>query len=181
MTDTENTTNEADLAADYIEELLDIADLDGDIELGEKNGRPYVSVVSEDKDALEPIVGEDGEVLLALQYLARLSVGEQNESPASLLLDINGWRDKRIEQLQQIAQEAIDKVKGREDQIDLDSMNAFERKTIHDYVGENGGFSHSEGFGKGRHIVITATEVKNSDESDAEVDNDSENASENEE
>lgn len=167
-----DTANEADLAADYIEELLDIADLDGDIELGELNGRPYVSIASDNPEKLETLVGKDGETLLALQHLTRLSVGEQNETPASLLLDINGWRSVRVKQLEDIAKDAIDKVNSGEDTVHLASMNSFERKTVHDFVSSNGAFSHSEGFGRNRHIVVTKDEV---------VSNDADNADSNEE
>lgn len=152
--------NEADLAADYIEELLDIADLDGDIELGEKNGHPYVSIISQDPKNLENLVGDDGETLLALQYLSRLSVSEQKEETATLLLDINNWRENRVKELESIASSAIERVNEGEDEVHLKPMNSFERKVIHDYVSNNGAFSHSDKFGRFRHIVITKEEVK---------------------
>jgi spoIIIJ-associated protein len=150
---------EADLAADYIEGVLDIADIDGDIELSVKNDHAIVSIQSQDAKSLDALVGENGETLLALQELARLSVNEQLQSRSTLLLDINNWREKRVQEIQKLAQEAIDKLTEQED-VHLSKMNSFERKVAHDYISENGAFSHSEGANKERHIVVTKEAVE---------------------
>jgi spoIIIJ-associated protein len=150
---------EADLAADYIEGLLDIADIDGDIEIGVNNGRPLVKVVSENAEALRTLIGDDGEVLLALQELARLSVNEQTNNRTALLIDIDNWRDQRVAELKEVANEAIEQLKS-EETVDLKSMNSFERKMIHDIISEAGYYSHSEGEGRTRHIVVTREDTK---------------------
>ena len=97
---------EGDVAADYLEELLDIADIDGDIDIEVRNGRTYISVVAEEGDAtgLQNLVGRDGEVLEALQELTRLSVLTATDSRSRLVLDITGYRRERSAELQVIAE-----------------------------------------------------------------------------
>lgn len=150
---------EADLAADYIEGVLDIADIEGDIELAVKNDHPIVSIVSDNPKNLDILVGEKGETLLALQELARLSVNEQLQSRSTLLLDINKWREQRVAEIQQLAQEAVDKL-SKEETVSLGKMNSFERKVAHDFISEKGAFSHSEGVGKERHVIVTKEAVE---------------------
>lgn len=148
---------EGDIAADYLEELLDIADIDGDIDIEVRNGRTYISIVTdEDSDTLQNLVGNDGEVLEALQELTRLSVLSATENRSRLVLDISGYRDRRNIELAKIAQNAADKIKSGIDSVALDPMGAYERKIIHDAIAELGFESESEGEGPKRHIVVTA-------------------------
>ena len=102
---------EGELAADYLEELLDIADLDGDIEIDVENGRASVEIVADDPEALDRLVGEDGEVLDALQELTRLAVQTETGERSRLMLDIAGFRAERKEELQDITREAIARVR----------------------------------------------------------------------
>ena len=98
---------EGDIAADYLEELLDIADIDGDIDIEVRNGRTYISIVAEEEtEGLDSLVGEDGEVLEALQELTRLAVLSATENRSRLVLDINGYRQERTGHLQKIAEDA---------------------------------------------------------------------------
>ncbi|GAA3320265.1 Jag family protein [Arthrobacter ramosus] len=148
---------EGDIAADYLEELLDIADIDGDIDIEVRNGRTYISIAAEDdSEGLESLVGRDGEVLEALQELARLSVLSATESRSRLVLDINGYRKERAGDLQQIAEDAVAKVKETGASVALAPMSAYERKIVHDAVADLGFVSESEGEGAGRHIVVSA-------------------------
>ena len=148
---------EGDVAADYLEELLDIADIDGDIDIEIRNGRTYISIAAEDdSEGLESLVGRDGEVLEALQELARLSVLSATESRSRLVLDINGYRKERAGDLQQIAEDAVAKVKETGASVALAPMSAYERKIVHDAVADLGFVSESEGEGAGRHIVVSA-------------------------
>ncbi|UKA58782.1 Jag family protein [Arthrobacter sp. FW306-2-2C-D06B] len=147
---------EGDVAADYLEELLDIADIDGDIDIEIRNGRTYISIAAEDdSEGLESLVGRDGEVLEALQELARLSVLSATESRSRLVLDINGYRKERAGDLQQIAEDAVAKVKETGASVALAPMSAYERKIVHDAVADLGFVSESEGEGAGRHIVVS--------------------------
>ena len=99
---------EGDVAADYLEELLDIADIDGDIDIEVRNGRTYISIVAEEEAAgLDSLVGSDGEVLEALQELTRLAVLSATENRSRLVLDINGYRSERAGDLQKIAEDAV--------------------------------------------------------------------------
>jgi spoIIIJ-associated protein len=148
---------EGDVAADYLEELLDIADIDGDIDIEVRNGRTYISIVAdEESDSLDNLVGEDGEVLEALQELTRLSVLSATENRSRLVLDINGYRQQRAGHLQKIAEEAAASVKATGEAVALEPMSAYERKIVHDAVADLGLVSESEGEGAGRHIVVSA-------------------------
>ncbi|MGJ6981583.1 protein jag [Aestuariimicrobium soli] len=141
---------EGDIAADYLEELLDIADLDGDIDTYTEGGRAHVSIVT-DTDVL---VGKDGEVLAALQELSRLAVMTETGHRSRLMLDIGGHREKRVKELQNIARDAIAEVKETGEKVRLQPMNPFERKVVHDVVAEQGLTSESEGVEPKRCVVI---------------------------
>lgn len=148
---------EGDIAADYLEELLDIADIDGDIDIEVRNGRTYISIIAEeDSSGLESLVGRDGEVLEALQELTRLSVLSATENRSRLVLDINGYRKERAGHLQQIAEDAVARVKETGESVALEPMSAYERKIVHDAVADLGFVSESEGEGADRHIVVSA-------------------------
>lgn len=148
---------EGDVAADYLEELLDIADIDGDIDIEVRSGRTYISIVAEEEsEALDGLVGEDGEVLEALQELTRLAVLSATENRSRLVLDINGYRQERTGHLQKIAEEAVETVKKTGEAVALEPMSAYERKIVHDAVADLGLVSESEGEGTGRHIVVSA-------------------------
>lgn len=141
---------EGDVAADYLEELLDIADLDGDIDTYTEGGRAHVSIVT-DNDVL---VGKDGEVLDALQELARLAVMTETGHRSRLMLDIAGHRDRRRKELQVLAHDAIAEVKTSGEAVRLAPMNPFERKIVHDAVAEAGLVSESEGVEPRRRVVV---------------------------
>ena len=148
---------EGDVAADYLEELLDIADIDGDIDIEVRNGRTYISIVTEEESAgLESLVGKDGEVLEALQELTRLAVLSATENRSRLVLDINGYRSERAGELQKTAEDAVASVKASGETVALPPMSAYERKIVHDAVAELGLVSESEGEGADRHIVVSA-------------------------
>lgn len=141
---------EGDIAADYLEELLDIADLDGDIENYTESGRAHV-VIDTDGDQL---VGKNGEVLGALQELARLAVMTETGHRSRLMLDIAGYRDRRRTELQALAKDAIADVLAEGEAVRLRPMNAFERKIVHDAVAAAGLVSESEGEEPRRLVVV---------------------------
>ena len=148
---------EGDVAADYLEELLDIADIDGDIDIEVRNGRTYISIVAEEESAgLDSLIGKDGEVLEALQELTRLAVLSATENRSRLVLDINGYRSERAGELQKIAEDAVTSVKESGETVALEPMSAYERKIVHDAVADLGLISESEGEGADRHIVVSA-------------------------
>ncbi|MDR0416473.1 MAG: protein jag [Propionibacteriaceae bacterium] len=141
---------EGELAADYLEEFLDIADLDGDIDTYVEAGRAHVSIVTTG----ERLVGRDGEVLEALQELCRLAVMTQRGHRSRLMLDIAGHREKRREELREVAAAAIAEVQTSGEPVALGAMNPFERKIVHDAVAAAGLHSESEGEEPKRHVVI---------------------------
>ena len=165
----ERLEEEGELAADYLEELLDIADLDGDIEIDVENDRASVEIISEESGTLERLVGEDGEVLDALQELTRLAVQTETGERSRLMLDIAGFRADRKAELQDIAMEAIARLRATGVAQKLDPMNPFERKVCHDVVATEGLRSESEGSEPHRCVVILpADESDEIEESDAE-------------
>lgn len=148
---------EGDIAADYLEELLDIADLDGDIDIDVKEGRPQVAIICDEKDSnLSTLVGKEGRTLAALQELTRLAVQSATGQRSWMMLDIDGFRNRRRDALKEMAREYIEKVKASGESISLKPMNSFERKVIHDQVSKAGLVSESEGEGDRRHVVISA-------------------------
>ncbi|RRD46140.1 R3H domain-containing nucleic acid-binding protein [Tessaracoccus sp. OH4464_COT-324] len=141
---------EGDLVADYLEELLDIADLDGDIENTIADGRALVAIDT-DSDLL---VGKNGEVLDALQELSRLVVMTETGHRSRLMVDIGGYRGKRRAELVAMAKDAIAEVQETGDPVRLIPLNAYERKIIHDEVAAAGLVSESEGEPPNRRVVV---------------------------
>ena len=145
---------EGDIAADYLEELLEIADLDGDIDIYTEQDRAHVSIVTDS----EVLVGRSGEVLDALQELARLAVMTETGKRSRLMLDVAGFRERRRTELQGLATEAIVEVQQSGEPVRLSPMNPFERKIVHDVVAGAGLFSESEGIEPNRRVVIRTAE-----------------------
>lgn len=142
--------HEGDVAADFLEELLDIADLDGDIDIDVDGDRATVSIVG---GGLDHLVGE-GDVLDALQELTRLAVYRETGERSRLMLDVGGFRAARRQELEQLGAAAVEKVQASGEPLALDPMTAFERKVVHDVVAAAGLVSQSEGVDAGRHIVV---------------------------
>ncbi|GAB3854208.1 single-stranded DNA-binding protein [Micromonospora andamanensis] len=143
---------QSEIAADYVEGLLDILDYDGDIDELVSGGRPVVEVVG---GRLQNLVGQRGATLEALQELARLAVFRQTGSPSRLLLDVGGYRANRRKELAAVARNAVEKVKEHGEAVRLEPMSAFERKCVHDVVNAIDGVeSESEGVEPSRRIVV---------------------------
>ena len=146
---------EGEIAADYIEGLLDIADLDGDIDMDVEGNRAVVSVVGA---TLDELVGRRGEVLEALQELTRLAVHRQTGTRARLMLDVGGYRARRRAELTEVGREAADEVKRTGTPKPLAAMTPFERKVVHGAVAEVGLQSESEGEEPNRRVVVYPAE-----------------------
>ncbi|WP_373873376.1 Jag family protein [Actinoplanes derwentensis] len=147
---------QSEIAADYIEGLLDILDYDGDIDELVSAGRPMVEVVG---DRLQPLVGQRGATVEALQELTRLAIFRATGSPSRLLLDVGGYRATRRKELGAVARNAVEKVKEHGEPVRLEPMSAFERKCVHDVVNAISGVqSESEGVEPSRRIVVRAAD-----------------------
>lgn len=147
---------EGEVAADYLEELLDIVDLDGDIDIDVENGRASVAIVAEggsDRE-LRKLVGPGGEVLEALQDLSRLAVQAKTGERSRLMLDVAGFRAARRKALEEQAARACQEVQRTSQPLRLEPMSAFERKVVHDVVADAGLVSESEGEDPARRVVI---------------------------
>jgi len=142
---------EGDIAADYLEELLDIADLDGDLDMDVEGDRAAVSIVGGD---VRQLVGRNGEVLEALQELTRLAVYRETGERSRLMLDVGGYRADRRSRLEVIAAEAVEEVTRTGVKKSLDPMSPFERKVVHDVVAAAGLRSASEGEEPRRRVVV---------------------------
>lgn len=142
---------EGDIAADYLEELLEIADLDGDIDLDVEGDRATVSIVGA---KLPQLVGDKGKVLDALQELTRLAVYRETGERSRLMLDVSGHRAELKKTLEAEAAEAVAKAKESGEQVALRAMSPFERKVVHDAVAAAGLKSESEGTEPRRYVVV---------------------------
>ena len=143
---------EGDIAADYLERLLDIVDYDGDIDLDVENERAVVAIVGSD---LHSLVGARGETLDALQELTRLAVQQQTGVRSRLMLDISGHRQARRAELQKLAAETATRALDSSEPVRLAPMNPFERKVVHDALAAiDGVHSESEGEEPHRRVVV---------------------------
>ena len=142
---------EGEIAADYLEELLDIADLDGDLDMDVEGDRASVSIVGAE---LRQLVGEKGEVLDALQELTRLAVYRETGERSRLMLDVSGFRADRRAQLVTLAETKIAEAREAGQPVSLEPMSPFERKVVHDAVAAAGLTSESEGVEPRRYVVI---------------------------
>jgi spoIIIJ-associated protein len=150
--DNKDLFRESEIAADYVEGLLDILDYDGDIDELINAGRPVVEVVGA---RLQSLVGQRGATLEALQELTRLAVFRQTGTPSRLLLDVGGYRANRRKELAAVAKNAAEKVKEYGEAVKLEPMSAFERKCVHDVINALSGVeSESEGVEPARRIVV---------------------------
>jgi spoIIIJ-associated protein len=146
--------DEGEIAADYIEELLDIADLDGDIDIDVHDGRTYISVSSEDEESgLKALANQ--ETVLALQDLTRLAVQQQTGEHSRLVLDIQGSRERRQQQLSDLVADAADRLDAGDDEVELAPMSSYERKLVHDLARDRDLESASAGEGRNRHVVLS--------------------------
>jgi spoIIIJ-associated protein len=144
---------EGDIAADYIEELLDITDLDGDIDIDARGGRAYVSVNSSEDSNLRLLSKPD--TVNALQELTRIAVQTKTGNFSRLILDVGGSRQARQSELTTLVERAIEKIAAGAASAALPPMSSYERKLVHDIVADHGFVSESEGEGRDRHTVIT--------------------------
>jgi len=142
---------ESEIAADYVEGLLDVADLDGDIDMDVEGDRAVVSVVGA---TLQELIGSRGEVLEALQELTRLAVHRQTGARTRIMLDVGGYRARRRVELTELGRDASDEVKSSGVPRRLDAMTPFERKVVHDAIAAAGLRSESEGEEPNRRVVV---------------------------
>ncbi|MDF0529406.1 KH domain-containing protein [Tsukamurella sp. 8F] len=148
---------EGEIAADYLEQLLDILDFDGDIDLDVEGDRAIVAI--DGGEDLSKLVGRRGEVLDALQELTRLAVQQSTGDRSRLMLDVAGWRAGRRERLSDLGSEVANRVLESGDKEALKPMTPFERKIVHDAIAKIEGVrSESEGAEPNRRVVVIKTD-----------------------
>jgi len=150
----EQLNEEADVAADYLEGLLDIVDYEGDIEMGVRNHRPTVQIVADDDTDIKHLIGKDGEVVDALQQLTRLAVQQKIGERSHLIVDVDGFLRRKREHLREQALDVIDEVRESGEPVNMKPMNSFERKIVHDMVREEGLKSRSHGEEPHRYVTV---------------------------
>jgi spoIIIJ-associated protein len=153
-TSTPSAETEGEAAADYLEGLLDIIDADGDIDIDMEGERTQVSVIEVNPGDLQHLVGDDGEVLNALQELTRLAAARETGERSRLMVDIAGFRARQRTALEETAQGAIAEAQRTAAPVTMDPMNPFERKVVHDAVAAAGLVSESQGEEPNRRVVI---------------------------
>ena len=149
----EQLEQEGDVAADFIEGLLDIADIDGDLTMDVRAGRAYVSVEAPDGGSVALLA--DPDTVQALQELTRIAVQNSTGRFSRLILDVGGSRDTRQRELTNLVERAIARLDEGATQASLPAMSSYERKLVHDIVSEKGFTSESYGEGADRHTVIS--------------------------
>ena len=152
MTTENELEKEGEIAADFIEEFLDLADLDGDLEIEIKQERVYLTVDSEGESNLGKV--SDPETVNAIQEITRLAVQSKTGEMSRLILDIAGSRDAKAKQLKDLVEKTLAKLEETDKEQHLKPMSSYDRKLVHDMVAEAGMVSESEGQGRDRHIVI---------------------------
>ena len=145
---------EADIAADYLEGLLDIADYEGDIEMGVRYNRPMIQIVADDDTDIKHLIGREGEVVEALQQLSRLAIQQKTGDRSHLIVDVDGFLKRKRQHLRDIALDAVDEVRETGEPVNLKPMNSFERKVVHDTVRDEGLRSRSHGEEPHRYVTI---------------------------
>ena len=145
---------EGDIAADYIEELLDISDLDGDIDIDARGGRAYLSVNSSEGSSNLRLLAKP-DTVNALQELTRIAVQTKTGVFSRLILDVGGSREARAKELELLVDTAVERIEGGATSAALPAMSSYERKLVHDIVSARGFSSESEGEGRDRHTVVT--------------------------
>jgi spoIIIJ-associated protein len=153
MTKDNELEQEGEIAADFIEEFLDTADLDGDLEIEFRQERAYISVTSDGESNLGKV--SDPAVVEALQEITRMAVQAKTGNASRLILDIGGSREIKNNQLRDMVERHIEKLEDTDKPQHLKPMSSYDRKLVHDMVSEAGYVSESEGQGKERHIVIS--------------------------
>ncbi|MGZ8177713.1 Jag family protein [Williamsia sp. SKLECPSW1] len=153
--DDDHLVEEGEIAGDYLEQLLDLLDFDGDIDLDVDGDRAIVSI--DGGRDLGKLVGKNGEILDALQELTRLAVQQSTGDRSRLMLDVSGWRAGRRERLSRLGTEVAERVRDAGGREELDPMSPFERKIVHDAVAAvEGVYSESEGTEPRRRVVVIA-------------------------
>ncbi|MCU1570275.1 MAG: DNA-binding protein [Naasia sp.] len=147
------TLDEGDVAADYIEEFLDICDLDGDIDIESAGGRTQISVTASSDSNLRVL--SNPEAVAALQELTRLAVQVRTGEFSRLILDVGGSREVRQQELSELVDAAVAALDAGAVRFPLEPMSSYERKIVHDLAGERGLTSESEGEGRDRHTVLS--------------------------
>jgi spoIIIJ-associated protein len=150
--DATSVIDEGEIAADYIEELLDICDFDGDIDIEVRAGRSYISVDAAGEGSLRVL--SKPETVTALQELTRIAVQTKTGEFSRLILDIGGSRQTREAELGAMVDKAVERLEEGAEAASLPPMSSYERKLVHDIVAARGFVSESEGEGRDRHTVI---------------------------
>jgi spoIIIJ-associated protein len=156
--DMDELEEQADAAADFIDELLVRMDIDAIADPSERDGHMYVDIVDGSPDDLALLIGRHGQTLEAIQELTRMVVGRKLDQRVRVIVDVEDYRKRRALELEERARDIAERVLESGDEVQLDPMNAYERKLVHDAVAKIAGVeSTSRGEDPGRYVVVRKT------------------------
>lgn len=146
---------QADAVADFVEELLERMGIDAIAEPTMHRGHVYVDIVDGPEDDMALLIGRHGQTLDAIQELARTAVGRRLDDRVRVLVDVSDYRKRQEDRLIEGAREVAERVQATGAEEQLDPMNAYQRKLVHDVVAEFEGLeSVSEGVDPDRFVVV---------------------------
>ncbi|MDR3152013.1 MAG: hypothetical protein LBT85_00915 [Bifidobacteriaceae bacterium] len=156
----EELNKEADIAADFVESILDSLNLSGDIEMVTRDERAVIEVVTDDEKTINKLAGKDYKALAALQTLSRAVVRRRTNKPTKLVVDVAGIRRSSDDETLELAKKYLKKALETKKEVQLKSMNSYKRKIVHDYIKNEGYLTKSSGAEPHRKIVIYPEKIK---------------------
>lgn len=142
----------AEVGQEFLEGVLKAMGLEAECQASVQDGRPIIDVSGAD---LGILIGRRGQTLDALQEVTRTAVQRRLRSHVRLLVDVERYRARRRASLADYAQAMANRAKERGTEIELEPMNAYERKIVHDAIAEvDGASSFSEGEEPQRKVIV---------------------------
>jgi len=158
----ENQQELFDEAKKVLEELLALMDLPSSVTLSEEftviddEGEASSLGLNIEGEDLGILIGRRGQTMAALQHIVRLILSHKMESKLPIVIDVEGYKQRRCEGLRLLAKRLADQVITRKAPFTMEPMTAFERRVIHLALADHPDvFTESTGFGDARKVVIT--------------------------
>jgi spoIIIJ-associated protein len=142
-----------DEVRDLVSSILVAMDFDARVEVYDAGGFIAVDVASEDTALF---IGQKGETIDALQYLVNVSAFKERSFFKRIVLDAEGYRQRRVEAIQGMAHRTARKAVRERRTVEMPPMNSSERRVVHLYLSDNPNVTtESEGTGDGRRVMVS--------------------------